>query len=344
MISSLLIRAALCFLLCIESITASNVGDDFPIKQIVSIAAGSFISQNSWQVLVEYDNGGIVLSNGTGIAVDRTCKLSLCTFENGKFSIVWTNPDAFVNTSVPVAGFKISRTAWCCGIFDSSRVTKLVTFDVNRVKVYSFRQNRAPSFTVLKSPPVWIDKAIACDLDNDGKDEIVTLEFPALSDTNKFCGDYHVGIYKIQDKELVQIWRGLDGIGANVGVPPEPAFVSKCRIEGYEGELPVVLNSQLRSKTTSNTKDSKFAVIFKNKGGFELGYPFEQKVPGKSKFQPTDGQIFNNGKRIISFGTLNDVSNDSMLSYHFSEFLNGEWIKLKQSAAGQLWIMQEKKV
>ena len=277
MISSFVIRALLCFLLCIESITASDVGGDFPIKQIISIAAGPFISQNSWQVLVEYDNGGIVLSNGTGIAVDRTCRLSLCTFENGKFSIVWTNPNAFVNTSMPVPGFKISRTAWCCGIFDSSRAAKLVTFDVNQV--YAFRQNRAPSFTVLKSPPVWIDKAIACDLDNDGKDEIVTLEFPALSDTNKFCGDYHVGVYKIQDKELVQIWRGLDDIGANGGVQPEPAFVSKCRIEGYEGELPVMLNSQLRSKTTSNTEDPKFSVIFKNKGGgFELGFS-----PGASK-------------------------------------------------------------
>ena len=105
---------------------------------------------------------------------------------------------------------------------------------------YSFEEEhyelyKTPAARLIKTPDVWIDQLIACDIDADGCDELVALEYANKQDSS---GTYHIGIYKIVDKSLVPIWRGLDGhVGGNYEIIQPPSFRSTCRIDGIPGEV-----------------------------------------------------------------------------------------------------------
>ena len=177
-------------------------------------------------------------------------------------------------------------------------------------------QYKRPSRRLIKTPDVWIDQLIACDIDGDSCDELVALEYLNLKDSS---GTYHIGIYKIVDKSLVEVWRGLDGqVGGNYEIVPPPSFISKCRIDGIPGEVPVLMGSQ------SDMSLSFFSVIGKTQAGdYEKLRPFpipqtahlrkgekgareEHERLRKSRVGPVGGVIFNDGKKILHYGYFSD--------------------------------------
>jgi len=298
---------------------------EFAYDDVVEVYSGPFTRLDRSDLLVLHLGGGLSLQNydytGAGLGMG-TSMLALYSFDGAEFHRIWQGRELIFDYSLP-REYPISRLAWCCGDFDSDGRYSLVTCNVREMWEYIFReqsieQNEGPRRKKIETPDVWIDQLIACDIDGDSCDELVALEYANLQDSS---GTYHVGIYKIVDRSLVEIWRGLDGyVGENNEVVPPPSFISKCRIDGIPGEVPVLMGSQ------SDMSLSHFYVIGKGQtGDYEIFHPFpmpqishlkkgergareEKERLSRSNVGPVGGVIFNDGNKILHYGYFLDTN------------------------------------
>lgn len=303
-----------------ESLLSGEFQIDDPVYAVCS---GPFTQSDRSDLLVLYGCGGLTFVNmdyeGGGIG-NGILNLALYSFDGSEFHGIWKNNSLILSYSLPRSG-PISRMAWCCGDFNNDGKYTVVTCNVNRMWEYSFdeqiiEQRKEPSKRLIKTPDVWIDQLTACDIDGDSFDELVALEYLNLQDSS---GTYQIGIYKIVDGSLVDGWRGLDGqVGGNYEIVPPTSFISKCRIDGIPGEVPVLKASQ------SDMSLSHYYVIGKGQtGDYEKVRPFpipqrahlkkrekgaweEHKRLKRINIGPVGGIIFNDGSKILHYGYFHD--------------------------------------
>jgi hypothetical protein len=252
----------------------------------------------------------------------QTFKLALYSFDGSEFHHLWTNNSVMLKYSLPTDG-PISAMTWCYGDFDGDGKYSIITCNVSRMWLYTFddelyERTKKPQQGLIKTLDVWIDQLMACDFDDDGTDELIALEFPDNPDS---CCVYHVGIYKISGDSLIEIWHGLDGIGGNSGITPPDRFISKYRIDGFPGEMPIIMGAQ-----SDMSLSSYIGIGRTDSGQYEIVRPFpkppqahlrkgergarqEKERIGKITIGPVGGVIFNDGDKILHYGSFLDYSN-----------------------------------
>ena len=329
-----------------------SLSGEFPFDGVLAVYSGPFTQLDRSDLLVLHSEGGIEFENydytGAGIGMG-TLNLALYSFDGSEFHKIWKNQSVMLQYSLP-RKYPITRTAWCCGDFDNDGRYSLITCNVHRMWEYTFdkqldEQYIEPSRKLIKTPEVWIDQFIACDIDGDSCDELVALEYLNLKDSS---GTYHIGIYKIVGKSLVKVWRGLDGqVGGNYEIVPPTSFISKCRIDGIPGEVPVLKASQ------SDMSLSNYYVIGKGQtGDYKIIRPFpipqrshlkkgergareEHERLTKSRVGPVGGVIFNDGNKILHYGFFHDPNAPNLKhkppdQFSFSVLDDDHWRLLKK--------------
>jgi hypothetical protein len=227
-----------------------SISGEFPFDEPSAIYSGPFLQADRSDLLVVEGVGGLAFESRHGGVGMGASRLVLYTFDGFKFQRVWKNGSLMLGYSLPTEG-PISATTWCCGDFDGDGKYSIITCNVKEMRQYTFDKQgfekyHQPMQEVIKTPDVWIDQLIACDINDDSIDELVALNYPDNTDS---CCTYHVAIYKIvgdkpAGRSLVEIWHGLDHFGGNNGIMPPNHFISKCRIDGMPGEMPVEMGSQ----------------------------------------------------------------------------------------------------
>lgn len=331
-----------------------SIAGEFPFEFVASIHSGPFTSVDKDDLLVLHRGGGIQFLNygytreGIGMG---TFNLALYSFDGTNFSMIREDRSVMLEYSLPLK-CPISRTTWCYGDFNSDGRCSIVTCNVNRMWEYSFEENHfeqynKPIFKLIKTPGVWIDHLMACDIDDDGRDELVALEYLNLQDNS---GKYQVGIYKIIDGTLIEVWRGLEGkVGLNFESIPTPRFISTCRIERIPGEVPVIMGSQ------SDVSLSHYSVIGKTETGdydIMLPFPIPQQAhlrkgergaragkerPSKSNVGPVGGVILNDGDKVFSYGLF--INQNEYLADAFGLLEGDHWRLVEKTdpeAGGEL--------
>jgi hypothetical protein len=306
-----------------------SLSGDFPFDNIKAIYSGPFTHADRSDLLVVEKAGGLMFGSHHGGVGSSASKLALYSFDGAKFQKIWENGALMLEYSLPTDG-PISATTWCCGDFDGDGRYSIITCNVNCMSQYQFVDS---IFTPLKkiwpeviriSDKIWIDQMIACDINGDGKDEIVTLNYPDNPDS---CCLYHAAVYKIVGekraaKSLEEIWHGTREVGSNGGIVPPDQFISKCRIEGIDGEVPVIMGSQ------SDMSLSYYEIIAGiSSKDYEVKHPFPEppqlqfsredfqtrgklKIPrGINENGPICGTILNDDNRILHYGYFQDYNN-----------------------------------
>lgn len=323
-----------------------SISGEFPFGFVHSIYSGRFTQNDRDDLLVLHRSGGIQFLNygytGEGIGMGAS-NLALYSFDGSEFRMIWENRSIMLEYSLP-RKCPISRTTWCYGDFDNDGRCSIVTCNVNRMWEYSFEEDhyeqyKTPERKLIKTPDVWIDHLIGCDIDADGSDELVALEYLNLQDSS---GIYQVGIYKINDRILVEVWRGLEGkVGFNFESIPTPRFISTCRISGIPGEVPVKMGSQ------SDVSLSGYSIIGKTEtGDYDQMFPFpipqssrlrkgergaieEKERLAKSRIGPVGGMIFNDSGKILSYGLF--INRNEYLPDAFGLLEDDHWRLVEKS-------------
>jgi len=325
--------------LCCFSLSMAAFGDeppiigDFPFEDVAAIYSGPFMQTDHSDLLAVQGVGGLAFESrrgGVGMGVSR---LALYSFDGYQFQRVWKCGSLTLEYSLPKDG-PISAMTWCCGDFDGDGRYSIITCNVNEMRQYTFggevfKQYGNPTQERIETPDVWIDQLIACDINDDGIDELIAMEYPYDPDSSSI---YHLGIYRIAGdkpagKSLVEIWHGHDRIGINTGIMPPDHFISKCHINGISGEMPVIMGSQ------SDMSPSSYKGVARNQtGAFEIVRPFPKPYGGmqppvkfndrseegkrrmkeemeayrKNSAGPVGGFIFNDGDKILHYGYFLD--------------------------------------
>jgi hypothetical protein len=323
-----------------------SLSGEFPFDFVWALYSGPFTRLDRDDLLVLHRSGGIQFSNydytGAGLAM-ATYNLALYSFDGSEFQMIWEDRSVMLEFSLPLK-YPITRTAWCYGDFDNNGRCSIVACNVNYMWEFDFgeqrfEKNAIPARKLIETPDVWIDQLMACDIDDDGCDELVALEYLNLQDSS---GTYQVGIYKIDDRTLVEVWSGLKGkVGGNYEVMPPDHFISTCRIEGISGEAPVLMGMQ------SDISLSYYSVIGKTQTGeYELIRPFpipqtthlrkgergareEKERLARNNVGPVGGVIFNDGDKILSYGLF--INRNNGLADAFALLENGEWRLLEKT-------------
>jgi hypothetical protein len=327
---------------------------EFPFEYVSSIYSGPFTNADKDDLLVLHHGGGIQFSNydytGAGTAMG-TYYLTLYFFDGAEFRMIWEDRSVILAYSMPLK-YPITRTAWCYGDFDNDGRCSIISSNVRDMWEYEFDerhldQHKIPLMKKIKTPDVWIDQLIACDIDNDGRDELVALEYLNFQDNS---GNYKIGIYKIDGDTLVEVWNGLEGkVGGNYEIMPPDHFISTCNIDGIPGEVPVIMGMQ------SDVSLSHYSVIGKSQSiEYELMRPFP--IPQQTRSRrgkrgtkeaivrlagsdvgPVGGIIFNDIDKILSYGMF--MNGNNILPDAFSLLENDEWRLLEKTdsqAGGEL--------
>ncbi len=333
---------------------------DFPFDNVKAIYSGPFTRSDRSDLLVVENVGALGFQSHRGGAGSSVTRLALYSFDGSKFQKVWEDGSLSLEYSIPrFKGTTISSQTWCYGDLDGNGRYSIVTCNVNRMQQYAFADSIFKPSKMLwpekiRTPDsIWIDQMIACDINDDGKDEIVTLNYPDNPDS---CCSYHVVIYKIEGdkpagKRLVEIGRGPEHLGGNNGVVPPNKFISICHIEGIPGRVPVEMGSQ------SDMSLSSYLAIGKSDSvGYEIKRPFPKpdqleipkevqkkrreidrnlKIPRiKEESGPIGGVIFNDGDKVLHYGYFNNVDSKDpyqrMPNDQFALLENGRWRLLQK--------------
>jgi len=297
---------------------------------LVHIAAGPFINQDRWDVLAEVDTTTGFTHRRIITEIEKTCRLELYSFDGRNFSLVWQS-SFFIPNYLNSPPFWY----WCCGTFDSSnKLCKLITFDTNQVVAYSFHNGKETNTKLHIKPQLRIEQAIGCDLNGDGRDEIVTLECPAGCQSHDSCNNYHVGVYKIAGDSLRQIDSGFMNIGGDNGIIRAPQFISKCSMKGYAGEIPVILQPQ------SDVSVSSYSMIVETKNrDLDIINPFEGAPTGSNGPGPIDAEIISEDERIFSYGSFLHDSTPQQKQYHFAECRKDAWESVAKKDPGAMGLL-----
>lgn len=323
-----------------------SLSGEFPFDDVSAVYSEPFTRLDRDDLLVLHRSGGLQFQNydytGAGIGMG-TFNLALYSFDGHKFGMIWEDHAVMLEYSMPLR-YPISRTAWCYGDFDNDGQYSIITCNVSDMWELTFdeqfyEQNQRPAYKLIKTPDVWIDQLIACDIDDDGFDELVALEYANKQDSS---GRYHIGIYKIIDRSLVPVWQGLEGkVGGNYEIMPPDHFISTCRIKGIPGEVPVIMGSQ------SDVSLSFYYIIGKTEtGNYDKMLPFpipqsarlrkgergaieEKERLAKSKVGPMGGVIINDGVKVLSYGSF--IIRNNGLADAFSLLENDKWRLLKKT-------------
>ncbi len=300
----------------------------FPVDNFYRIYSGPFIKTGRDDLLVIKGNGYIKFQKPAGGIELSTYRLSLYSFDGSDFSKTWEDQYQFLEKSLPKYG-PISAKTWCTGDFDGDGKYSLVTCDVNDIRLYDFSLERKhPKRKIIRLPDVWIDQLIGCDINDDKIDEIVALEY---SDNSDIPCAYRVGVYKIEGDSLVKIWSGLEGAAKNCGTIQPDRFISKCRIKGYKGEIPVI-----RKANNDATKVSYVGIARNKNDNYEVIKPFPEAIGPDSIFYfAVSITEFDN--QTLFFGSITDLKRlflssvtKNIASFAFLE--NGRWKPLKETS------------
>jgi len=356
--------------LCCFSFSVAALGDepsitgDFPFEDVAEIYSGPFTRPDRDDLLVVHFNGGIVFGNMKGSTSSGTYKLALYSFDGGRFQRIWLSREIMMKYSAVVMDDGkprevVSGTPWCFGDFDRDGIYSIITCTVNEMSERDFSKPKDGREAFwgksIKTPDIWIDQMIACDIDDDSCDEIVALQFPDNPDS---CCKYHVGIYRVVDDSLIEIWRGLYSKQGNDGFFRPNQFISKCRIDGIAGVVPVMNGPQ------GGVEPSSYISIARTQtGAYEIIRPFPKpyggiELPAKGVFEnaseqekehlrkmfelrrskdfgPMGGVIFNDGNRVMHYGNFLDMRNpdphEKSFPHAFSVLEDGQWRHLKKN-------------
>jgi len=306
---------------------------EFPFEDIAAIYSGPFTQPDRDDILIVYYDGGMRLGNAGGLTSMETYRLAVHSFDGVQFQQIWKSKSALVQLASILfengpPGKPISSTLWCFGDFDGDSITSIVTCVVNKMAEWDLRYTKGDSSSSrgrrIAAPDIYIDQMIGCDIDDDGRDEIVAMQFPNNPDS---CCKYHVGIYKIDGDSLFQVWRGLDGMAGNSGVFPPQKFISKCRVTGIPGEIPIIVGPQ-----SDMSLSSYIGIGMTASGVYDIVRPFPRPHGGlppprmvdrnnpderrrmeeemdayrKTDVGPVGGIIINDGNRVLHYGYFHD--------------------------------------
>ncbi len=360
--SNLIIKvlATIMCLLLFNAIALCNepsITGDFPFENIKAIYSGPFTNSDRSDLLVIEGVGGLLLQSRHGAHSSGASKLSLFSFDGDKFQKIWGNGELMLGYSFPKDGQKegmFSTTTWCAGDFNGDGRYTIITCNVNRMWQYTFvdsifEKYKRPIQELIKTlDSIWIDQMIACDINDDGKDEIVAYNYPDNPDS---CCLYHVVIYQIEGdkpaaKSLVEIGRGPEHFGGYNGVTSPNHFISKCHINGIPGEVPIDIGPQ------SDVSLSSYLAIGKSdSGGYEIKRPFpkppqaqlkkrdpraeaEKERLNKSEVGPIGGVIFNDDNKVLHYGLFEDYNNPDphqrLADDRFAVLEDGHWRLLQK--------------
>jgi hypothetical protein len=331
---------------------------EFPFENVSAIYSGPFTHSDRSDLLAIEGVGGLLLQSRHGGSSSGASKLALFSFDGSKFRKIWENSELMLKYSFSMGSPKegmISAATWCAGDFDGGGRYSIVTCNINRMWQFTFidsifEKYKRPMQELIQTPDsIWIDQMIACDINSDGKDEIVTYNYPDDPDS---CCTYHVVIYQIEGdkpagKSLVEIGRGPERFGGYNSVTSPNHFISKCRIAGIPGEVPVDIGPQ------SDVSLSSYIAIGKSdSGGYEIKRPFphppqshlnkgdkgareEYERVRDSTIGPIGGVIFNDGDKVLHYGIFLDYSkpnpeHEGPGLYSFALLEDGHWRLLQK--------------
>jgi hypothetical protein len=369
----MMLTPILCILLFPANGSAQNatITGDFPIGDGVAIYAEPFLHADRSDLLIVDIR---TVPQGC-FGKKKNADLWLYSFDDERFNLFWIRGISLYLED----GLPRGMDSFCFGDFDGDGRYSIITCRIKDIiphsqldslmgggqmvhcKVKDIRhfmfadstldKNNRPVPQIIKTPDVWIDQLIACDINNDGSDEVIALQF-SNPDT---CSRYELGIYKLMGDSLVEIWKGLDGIGVNPGFVPPDRFISIVRIDGYLGEMPVMMGPQSDMSLTYYK-----AIALNENGEYDTVYPFPKPHGGKhapakpttrseevreryakekenwSKDEggPIGGIIFNDGERALHYGYFEDYNapdpHQRLVKDHFAVLEKGYWKSLEK--------------
>ena len=305
------------------------ISGDFLFAEPQRIYSGHFFQTDRSDLLVLQNIGKMTIDKGFagGGIIETVFKLTLYSFDGKNFQPKWESDEVFLQHSDPT--YPIATNVWCFGDFNGDGIDELVIFYINYAFIYKFNLLNSkkpdkffsPVSTIEKS---WVDQAIGCDINDDGKDEIITLEF--ISGPKKFAedvADYQVGIYSVYNDSLAQLWKGLKDVGlsGNYVTPPDQ-FLSAIRMNGFIGEVPLLMKGQSDVSSTEY-----FIVNSDSNGSFIISRPFPAPERNSS---PVGVPLFDYQGNIYSYGEFWNANPDKAYYewFGFGLFKDNGWVLL----------------
>ncbi len=296
-----------------------------PVDSVIRIEAGSFISPDSFQVLV-VEQAGVLNLCRSGNSTDLSgpvpvFRLALLRMNGPGFQVCWRSGLLLGSQAV---AYNLLPEAWASGDFDGDSLAEIVIFSGGYLQVLNFDQRVVRVESVPAAGGMILD-ACGADLDGNGIQELVTLELEVDS-----AGRH----------QLVRIrglgFSGEERQGLAVVLPDsEPGMkfflLGSARLEDYPGS-PVLIVGEYPA-----LKPSRYYLLYQAKAdSFVLTntpFPWQEWFVRTEVLAAGRLNLFNIGDTLVAWGYfVPGVGSSSGLS--FAALQDGEWRVLKPRPEG----------
>ncbi|MFO7675744.1 MAG: FG-GAP-like repeat-containing protein [bacterium] len=287
-----------------------------PRPALERIVAGPFVQRDIDDILALESIGALPAALRPGLGRNEPGLFRLCLFRplGGTVREVWRSRPLLAD---PVPAAMLAPNAWTAIDLDGDGLLELAVFSGERCEVWRFGPDSVTS-RELSLPGAWVTDAVAADLDDDGRDELVTLE---AAPTDSLLAARLVRVYAPNDTGFSPLSDYLTGLFWREGT--DVVFTGSIRLPDYPGRLPVVAGIR------REPGPSPLAVLYLDDDGQYrfTGNPFplrewfarEETLPGGRLV------LANQGDSLVAYGFFVPGSRPGGPARSFAGLEDGAW-------------------
>jgi len=309
--------AVSCALLLVLAVTAAepNALGRSPLEKVTAIYSGRFTSAESDDILVLQNVGDVELSRTSGQGAARLAlrRLALIRRAVAGLRVAWQG-ETFASSTAEQLG--LAGQAWCSGDMDGDGLQELLLLGDGYCRVISFLGDSAKVDTAGFDGTA-VEAATACDLNDDGVLDVVTLERPGFASSEaRLCRAYQFAGNVLVPHQAYEV-------GIDWGSDTRIALLGAARLDDYAGVLPVIAGIR------SEVKPSVYAVLYEPDSSRTLfttnPFPWQEWFSKTRVLPAGELSLFNVGDTLVGYGYFVPGSRRSGPSMSFVALQDGEW-------------------
>lgn len=287
-----------------------------PRPDIERIFAGSFVQSDIDDLLVVERIGRLpaALRPGRPVSAPGLFRLVLLRFTGRDFREVWRSAP-LLSDAVPEV--QLGPNAWTVLDFTGNGLFELLVFSSDRFQVICFGPDSITT-REFNLPGAWVVDAVAADLNDDGREELVTLE---IAPTDSLLAARLLRVYAVSDSGAIPLSDYLTGLFWQAGT--KLAFTGSVRLEDYPGRLPVIAGLRHEPGPTA------LAVLYLDDSGeyrFTTNpFPLREWFTRQEALPGGRLVLANRADSLIAYGYFVPGSRPGGPAYSFAGLEDGAW-------------------